>query len=383
MVAVFTISEGAWKSRTVPISDNHADKRGGGIFNSGEAFIAYSTITDNEAAGSVSDPVDLIRVPGGGGIYNDCPTTLPEEQCPQGAAPDPNNTSPFFDPGIPGALFDAALVFGNTAVFRRGDIVRTEISSSILAGNGQTNAATVRSPSPDCFSFNPSIFRTFGGNVFGEDRNCTIAATTFSSTFPDTRTDTLQIAALREHGGPTATHALLAGSVAIGRGVPHTSPTEPEFFDCPQTDQRGFRRPTTGEGCDSGAYQFGAAGVVNKLIVLGTPQTSLDRTPAANAPGGTYTVTASFTPMMDPNVIVRDPIFQVFALSGGNVLLNADGGPAQVTPNSTPTLTPNVGPDRIVRSTDSLPPVNFLIGLTNLEPFRFQVNILGTPEALQ
>lgn len=51
---------------------------------------------------------------------------------------------------------------------------------------------------------------------------------------------------LADNGGPTQTHALLPGSVAIDGGT-----------DCPlETDQRGFSR---GDGfCDSGSFEFGA-----------------------------------------------------------------------------------------------------------------------------
>ena len=52
--------------------------------------------------------------------------------------------------------------------------------------------------------------------------------------------------ALADNGGPTATHALLAGSSAIDANG-----------DCGlATDQRGFARDTA---CDGGAFEFAAA----------------------------------------------------------------------------------------------------------------------------
>jgi hypothetical protein len=50
------------------ISGNSARARGGGIMNFGTAWIAFSTITDNETAGVSEHPT---LPSGGGGIYND------------------------------------------------------------------------------------------------------------------------------------------------------------------------------------------------------------------------------------------------------------------------------------------------------------------------
>jgi len=54
-----------------------------------------------------------------------------------------------------------------------------------------------------------------------------------------------QIGPLGNNGGPTATHALLAGSPAIDAA---------NDAACPVTDQRGVTRPQ-GAHCDIGAYE--------------------------------------------------------------------------------------------------------------------------------
>jgi hypothetical protein len=54
------------------------------------------------------------------------------------------------------------------------------------------------------------------------------------------------IDSLADNGGPTQTHALLAGSPAIDAA---------EDTVCPATDQRGVTRPQ-GAGCDVGSYEF-------------------------------------------------------------------------------------------------------------------------------
>ncbi|MCP5468598.1 MAG: DUF4215 domain-containing protein [Deltaproteobacteria bacterium] len=53
------------------------------------------------------------------------------------------------------------------------------------------------------------------------------------------------IGPLQDNGGPTDTHALLAGSRALSNGDPE---------NCPEFDQRGFAR-AEGDGCDIGAFQ--------------------------------------------------------------------------------------------------------------------------------
>ncbi len=54
---------------------------------------------------------------------------------------------------------------------------------------------------------------------------------------------------LRDNGGPTRTHALLAGSTAIDRG---------DNSGAPGTDQRGVARPRDGDGNGSKIVDIGA-----------------------------------------------------------------------------------------------------------------------------
>lgn len=57
---------------------------------------------------------------------------------------------------------------------------------------------------------------------------------------------------LGTNGGPNRTHALLAGSPAVDRGAPPA-------VRCSPGDQRGYVRPTDGDGavrCDIGAFEL-------------------------------------------------------------------------------------------------------------------------------
>ena len=78
----------------------------------------------------------------------------------------------------------------------------------------------------------------FGGNVIS-DGSCNPESDDQSNTDP-------LLGPLADNGGPTLTHALLAGSPAIDTALPGA---------CPATDQLGTVRPQ-GLGCDVGAFEL-------------------------------------------------------------------------------------------------------------------------------
>jgi hypothetical protein len=121
---------------------------------------------------------------------------------------------------------------------------RTTIRNTILSGNLGGN--------PECAAVLPSSGGVIsiisqGFNIFGSTMGCTIAA----GQGDISSTDTL-LGPLAENGGPTQTHALLPGSVAIDGGNPagclgQNGGSLPE-------DQRGMPRVSNGR-CDIGAYE--------------------------------------------------------------------------------------------------------------------------------
>jgi hypothetical protein len=125
----------------------------------------------------------------------------------------------------------------------RGQGTATLRNTIVAAGGGPNCSGTVTSGGGNVEDANTCGFSTAGGDKPG--------------------TDPL-LGPLQLNGGPTATHALLAGSPAID-AVPAANP-------CPGTDQRLVGRPV-GPACDSGAFEFVPPPPANTGLpaVTGTP----------------------------------------------------------------------------------------------------------------
>jgi CSLREA domain-containing protein len=199
------------------ISGNTATGVGGGVYSSGALDLVNSTLSGNSAGD------------GGGGLavvesnnnhlYN---VTIS------------NNTadSDSDDDGDGGGMF---LVGGTTAV------------NIVVSGNTDNSPGEKH---PDC----SGSLNSQGYNLITTITGCTITGTTTGNL---TGVDAL-LGPLQNNGGPTNTHALLAGSPAINAGNPGGCRDQD---DLPLgTDQRGFSRPANGSPlCDMGAYEAGAS----------------------------------------------------------------------------------------------------------------------------
>ena len=101
------------------------------------------------------------------------------------------------------------------------------------------NTIVANNPGGDCVPFLGVGSLMSEGHNLDSDGSCGLTA---AGDLPNTDP---KLGPLADNGGPTQTHALLAGSPAIDAGDDTT---------CPASDQRGFPRPQ-GTACDIGAYE--------------------------------------------------------------------------------------------------------------------------------
>jgi CSLREA domain-containing protein len=241
---------------------------GGGIYNAPGAKLTLvgSTIDGNTAAGGIGGAIYNV---GGGTSVTITGSTISRNTSSAGAINAPVGTSVSISNstisgnigtgagsvagilGGPNVTVTSSTIYGNTGIGAFGCKLKNTIVDSCGSGGGVlASLGHNLAPSSACFS------APGPGDVF---------------------TSGFLLGPLQNNGGPTETHALLAGSPAID-AVPPASCTV-------NTDQRGVARPQ-GAGCDIGALE---------LIPPPTPTpTSTDtRTPTATR---TATPTASATP---------------------------------------------------------------------------------------
>ena len=267
------------------VNGNSAANRGGGIYNTSTLTISSSTVSGNSA------------VTHGGGIYSQIGTAILNNSEVS------SNMAGTFGGGINAGLGTLALnrstVSGNSAG-RGGGIYNSSAtatlsnstvsgnSASVVGGGIQTSAAVTLSSSTVGANSaiaggggiqissggtmtlkNTIVASASGGDCGGigltslgynidSDGTCGLSGTgDLSSVNP-------LLGPLQNNGGPTETHALLAGSPAVDAGSPDCPP--------PATDQRGVARPLSA-ACDIGAFESDlvAADVMAPVVTLTTP----------------------------------------------------------------------------------------------------------------
>jgi len=257
------------------VSGNNSGDNAGGIYNTGIMTIRDSAIINNLADAAAPDIIEG----GGGGILNEAGATLIMVNTTvsgnRSASDDGNDP-----PGGPGD--------GGGGILNRGIariINSTIVNNAAQVGSGiyseTTNANTIlyntivgnNNGSPDLDGFfdsrsgfnlvsnaNGSILDAKNGNIVGGDT---------------TQRIDLKIGPLQDNGGPTPTHALLPGSLAINAGDTEQVNILFYFPDDPPLDQRGSERISDGK-IDIGSYEVFVEATGNQETVdnSSTPDTT-------------------------------------------------------------------------------------------------------------
>jgi len=208
------------------VSENTATWAGGGISSGGTLIVTESTVSENSSQD-------------GGGIVTG---------------------------GTPSATLTLtnSTVSGNTATDRGGGILNlgsATLTNSTISGNEATTGDAISSQGAG--STDPAIITIRNTVLEGE---CNLMSSLVSSNGHNIESpgdscgfdqltdrvnvsaDDLKLGELAENGGPTMTHALLPGSIAID--------LIPEAECAVGEDQRGVERPQ-GDACDVGAVEMG------------------------------------------------------------------------------------------------------------------------------
>ena len=202
---------------------NTSTPGGGGVLNnsSGPMTITGSTISGNTSAGP------------GGGIANNSggAMTVTNSTVSNNTSTNASGGGGVYRNSIGAVSLTNVTVVGNSAPQggglrnNRGDspitLLRSIVANSVSGGN--------------CSGVISSL-----GNNLSSDATCNLVA---AGDLPNTNP---QVAPLAANGGPTQTHALLAGSPAINAGGAGCPP--------PATDQRGVTRPQ-GAACEIGSFE--------------------------------------------------------------------------------------------------------------------------------
>jgi CSLREA domain-containing protein len=266
----------------VTVSGNRTNGAGGGIYNtsSGPFHLLDSTIRGNTGVvggGLANAPDNAIIVRGSLFLNNTARIALSEEGELDENAGKGGGIMSYADGE---SLYENTTISGNKAgsagggLFHDadGELRLTHVTiwrNSAPAGGGigvvesdfspdippKTNSSVVLKNSIVGGSLQGGscdwYIRSEGGNLeTGAKNTCFLAVTAATAQSPielgvrDRRGDP-QLLAIADNGGPTLTHALEWGSLAIDSSAP----------PCSIVDQRGIERPQNGR-CDAGAYEF-------------------------------------------------------------------------------------------------------------------------------
>jgi hypothetical protein len=234
---VFLVAEGTTAELRSFLVTNGAGQ-GGGVFNLGNLTVQDSTVSGNSGCSTCS----------GGGIRNEgtlmlTSSTVSGNNSEAGAGVHNDNfaTATVTNSTVSGNMGGGLFNDGGTLTITNGTVSGN--SGDFAIRNGLEGALTLMSTVVDgaCTNFGGATVTSGGYNIESPDNTCGLDQPTDQVSITP---EQLALGPLADNGGPTMTHALGAGSVAIDQ-----IPAE----DCEvDTDQRGEPRDSM---CDVGAFE--------------------------------------------------------------------------------------------------------------------------------
>lgn len=288
---------GIYTTGTMTISDSVITRNGtnsgagGGISNSGTLTVVNTTISENSAfgyshdmpyGGGIDNHGSLVlagvtisnnrSVFGGGGLYNVGQATVTNSTF-SGNMTYTSEATNLVNDG------SGHLTLTNTTIYANGPSI--SYGSGLYAGTGIDNRAidirglAIDVPLTNTIVANSGTGTNCSGGIASNGYNLE-TGTSCQLTQPTDHPGTdPELRALADNGGPTQTHALLAGSPAIDAGT---------NIGCQSTDQRGRPRPLDGSAdgtlvCDIGAYEAPAGSVVLRCAISPRPPVQVVTSP--------------------------------------------------------------------------------------------------------
>ncbi len=225
-------------------SENSTGSNGGGIYNSDTLFIENSALDSNQAENG-----------SGGGIYqscvSDCKITVSSSTISRNLADD-SGGGVFKNSGS--VSFSNSTISNNTSSVSGGGISNfgtgdVYLVSSTLSDNSAAVGAGIKTWDLSELNFTNTII---ANSLIGEDCVSTGIISINEHNLVEDNSCSPQFSGdpdlkpLGNNGGPTETHALNSGSLAIDNGDP---------LACSFHDQRGYPRVGI---CDIGSYEYGS-----------------------------------------------------------------------------------------------------------------------------
>lgn len=254
-------NSGTLTLNNITISGNSANGAGGGILNKNTLTVNATSISGNSAysGGGISNERVMVLTnttingnsagQGGGGIHQSKKPSYPASLNLKNVTIS-GNSSTGYGGGISNT--DGTIIINNSTITANissgggGIYIFTSqgviISNSILASNKTSSAE------PDC----RATIKSAGYNIIGNNQGCVFTPAIGDQIGNGANPIKPRLSALQNNGGPTLTHALIAGSPAMNAGSPATPGSSDSA--CESTDQRGVARPA-GLHCDIGAYE--------------------------------------------------------------------------------------------------------------------------------